>query len=257
MFLSPLSRLSSGMYSLRSSRSNPLFSFESLTRGALVLSLLALTPIGLSPQERSGSESGPYEVVSMRSDRGETFKHPSGDYHTRLFTEPIHYKSGKRWQRIDNTLVPSDRSGYDYRNQANFFSVHFKDSLGDGYMRFEPAQKKAAVEVSLEQADDVDGAQPSPTSITYRAAADGADVRYDVASDGVKETVVLRDAGAPASYVFKIEPDEGQNLRAKKQPGGSIFFFAERSAKPAFAVMARDLARRSVMFIRLTAPTAT
>ncbi len=243
MFLTPPSRLRFAVQSFRSSRSDGLLSFNSLTTAALVLCFLVLTPIGLAAKgDASAKPKGPFEVVALRTAHSKTFVDEKGEFHTRVYSARINYKTAGVWRPVDNKLVESGRKGFAFKNAANSYKVHFKDRLEDDFMRLETPGGRAAVEVSLEKADDVDAVKSSAREISYRAARDDADILYDVTAEGVKETVVLKDADAPSSYAFKIEPDEGDDLDAVAQKDGSIRFVAEDGRATLFTISAPSVA---------------
>ena len=213
------------------------FSFRSLTLCALLLSLLALAPIGLTPNGSAAVVAR--EVLSLRSARSETFITSDGEYRTRLYARPINYLSASgAWQPIDDSLVPSKNPGFTFQNAANSFHVYFKDSLDKGFMRFDAPDGKANVTVALEKADSANTAQTLDSALSYTDVRPQTDIQYDVVGDGLKETLVLHDSSAPSSYVFDLTPADGQNLSAVQQADGSIDFYARGDSEPAFSIAA-------------------
>ena len=58
-------------------------------------------------------------------------------------------------------------------------------------------------------------------AITYAEAYPSTDLRYDVLSTGIKETLVLRDAEAPTTYRFRITMDGQKKPQARRLRDGS------------------------------------
>jgi hypothetical protein len=199
---------------------------------SLILSALVLLP---SASAVSGA-SGPEEVVSMRTATSETFLNPDGSYETRLYTQPIFYRSGDSWEPIDNSLVPSGDSDFALENEANSFHVHFKGSLSDGFMKFRPSGNRPPVSISLEGSKKPEMVRRGANGLIYKGARSHADLRYDMISSGVKETIVLKDSSAPSIYTFDIDPGSDEDLVAKERGAAGIYFFRQGDSNPAFFI---------------------
>jgi hypothetical protein len=97
------------------------------------------------------------------------------------------------------------------------------DETADGSL-FEVQLPDASLAVTLE------GASPGTpkvkgSEISYSGVFPGADLRYDVMADGLKETIVLAGPVAPTTYRFTLVPSGEGPVDAQPRPGGSWEFF--------------------------------
>ncbi len=63
---------------------------------------------------------------------------------------------------------------------------------------------------------------PRPQTVFYEGIEDGADLRYELTPDGIKETIILSKASAPASYTFSFDL---QGLKAEKASDGGVLLY--------------------------------
>ncbi|MHB8059775.1 MAG: hypothetical protein ACYDHO_02950, partial [Gaiellaceae bacterium] len=208
----------------------------------LILAALILLPGALT----GSAAAGPQEVVSMRTATSETFRNSDGSYDARIYSQPVFYRQGDSWQRIDNSLVKSSANGFELETARNSFHARFKGSLSRGFMQFVPSQKGATVSISLESSNKPGMEKSSSDALIFRGARDHTDLRYEVMSTGVKETVILKDSSAPSSYSFDITPAAGEDLVADDRGAGGIYFFKKGDAKPAFAIAPPNVADTTV-----------
>jgi RHS repeat-associated protein len=207
---------------------------------------LTLSALFLLPSASAGSAAPePQEVVSMRTATSETFRNADGSYETRLYSQPVFYRSGDSWEPIDSSLIQSKASGFALENTANSFHARFKSSLSKGFMQFDPSRGKASVSISLEKSDKPGMEKRGPDALVYEDARDDADLRYDVMPTGVKETVILQDSSAPSTYVFDIVPS-GDDLTADDQGDAGIYFFEQGDSKPVFFIAPPNVSETTV-----------
>lgn len=156
----------------------------------------SLTP---QPRDRTGFvKDKSIEVVAERTERTKTFVNPDRTRTMRTSNRPLHYRNGEDWLPIDPTLVP-DVAPNTFRNKANSWTVRL-GPLSEGVtitseagsFRFAPVGANA-VAPELE---------PATNSVVYREAWPGADLRYRVLSDEVKEDIVLHRRPAGNSFAF-------------------------------------------------------
>jgi RHS repeat-associated protein len=177
------------------------------------------------------------ELVSQRSATSETFVDDDGNYRTRLYAHPVHYRAGKQWLQIDNRLVASDKAGFALENNANSFKAIFKESSTDGFLRFDAPEGKASVTVSLRDAKEQAAVRnSSDDGLRYSDVLPSTDLAYRVQGSGVKETLILRASDAPNSFVFELTPIDGHDLTAIEQRDGGLVFFADGEPGPAFSI---------------------
>lgn len=176
-------------------------------------------PAPPTPERRS-------EVLAERSARTQTYRNADGSFTQVVHSRPVHYRRGGRWLPISSEVVPTEGGTFAWRNEANSFRTLFKDSLGDGHLRFvTPGGPSFSLDLTgASEAAAAPASGPS-SSITYPGAFGGVDLRYDLIPDGVKETLVLRDAASPSQYGFTLQADDPQ-VEAVEQRDGSWAFFS-------------------------------
>jgi len=72
--------------------------------------------------------------------------------------------------------------------------------------------------------------------IVYPGVLDGVDLRYALAPDGLKETFVLANAGAPTQYKFTLDPAAGVRMSAKRLRNGAWAFVVPGHPGPLFQI---------------------
>lgn len=184
-----------------------------------VFALLLASPFGpleiTQPAEAGGTR---IELREKRTQTSKTFRNPNGTYTTSLSSEPVHYQHGGAWKEISSRVVPVTATpGYAWRNEANDFSVRFKDTAAEDYLQLQRSGKP--VTFTLEGAADSKAAITG-SSISYKRVFPGVDLRYDVTATGVKETLILGDAEAPLKYRFVIDGPDRVKLSAKPLESG-------------------------------------
>lgn len=218
-------------------------------------------PPGVSSPGTAQRESlgGRVELPARRTATSKTFRNADGSLTTSLFSSPVHFRDGERWEPISSELVPVE-GAYGWANEANSFRASFKDQLGEDFLRFAVAGEPFTftLEGAAQVAADAPGKPPvavsdpaSPgsagagkprlggSSVEYRGAFPGVSVRYDVQASGVKETLVLADAQAPTRYRFLIQhagSGGGGPVDVVRLPGGAWGFVRAPSAEPLFVL---------------------
>ena len=190
---------------------------------ALALLALAATPLARTPlaavEEAEASQGDGFELTDRRTRTSKTFRNPDGTLTTSLFTVPVHFRNERgAWQEIESQLVPADEEGYAFANRANRFRALFKPALGPEFLRIVVEGKPFAF-TPVDAASKPARAQGS--RIAYAAPFPGADLRYDVLAEGVKETLVLSDATAPTHYRFLLTPPPGTRVDVEPRVDGS------------------------------------
>jgi RHS repeat-associated protein len=187
------------------------------------------TEAQLAPQE----PSEPGEVPQLRTRTSRTVRGDDGLLHTSLFTEPVHYRDDHgRWELIRSELVAAQAAGFAVRNAANSFSVAFRPTAEGAFARF--TSQGVAVNLALDGAAAAAG-RAQGARMRYEEVFPGVALEYDVLADGVKESLVLRDAQAPTTYRFRLT-SPGKGLRAEPGGDGSWAFFAPPHTEPVFVL---------------------
>lgn len=193
------------------------------------------TPSSSDPEAPAAPAMSP-DVADLRTATSRTVVNADGTLTASLFTGPIHYlDAAGAWQPIRSDLVPSDLPGYAWRNQANAFEAHFADRMQERFVRFEIAGE--AFTLSMLGTGAARSAAEGER-VTYGDVLPGVDLQYAMLPDGVKETLVLADAGAPTRYQFILGAPAGRALEAAEQPDGSWTFSMDPYAEPIFTLAA-------------------
>jgi RHS repeat-associated protein len=165
-----------------------------------------------------------------------TVRHANGSYTTTIFPGSVNYRAAGGWAPIDSSLVAAGEAGFAWRNKANRFTASFARHAGQGYLRVQAAG--GTFDFDATGAAGSAGAV-SGSHLSYAAAYPGADLTYDVGADAVNETIVLRNASAPASYEFAIRPQgAGAPVSVRRLAGGSWGVFRAPAAGPVFVLQA-------------------
>ena len=137
----------------------------------------------------------------------------AGQHHVRLYAAPFQYRdAGGALRAIDNTLVP-DGSG----NMTNAANSYRASLPADASAPVSFATSRGSVSFQLAGARGqraVDGSHAS-----YAGALPGVDVAYAVGNAGVKETLTLAGASAPASFDYALSVSPGLAPRLNRSGG--------------------------------------
>lgn len=164
------------------------------------------------------------ELPDQRTATSTTYLTEDGSHVARVFPEPINYRaSDGQFRPIDTELVESAGSGYALRTAANRLiaelpadaSSPVRVEVGGDWARF-----------SLQGANG--GLRHKGKRARYPAALPATDLTYESVPEGLKETLILRDSRAPASFRFAIETSAGLQLR-ENEAGGIDFLDGRRT----------------------------
>jgi RHS repeat-associated protein len=196
-------------------------------------SVLALVqfPLASGSLARATAQPPPDELIQRRTETSKTFDNHDGTYTRVLYSGPVHYRDAHQWRPISSEIVAADESGYAWRNEANSFQTLFKSTMADDFLRFRVGGR--AFSFSLENAAQ-SSVQRRQFGLTYPAVFDGVNLRYDLLSDRVKETLVIQNAQAPLHYRFLLKPPDGMELRAHRLQDDSWGIFRAHRAAPVF-----------------------
>lgn len=176
-----------------------------------------------------------------------TVQNPDGSFTAQVSSEPLNYKDATgTWKPIDSTLVRSSTQGFAWENSANSFVARFAADPTGAYTEF--VTPAGGVSISLLGIDQATLAA-APAALTaaargelvYPSVEPGMNLAYRMTSVGVKESIVLTNADAPASYSFLVHPRAGQQLGAK-QGGDGGWTFTSSDGSVAFRLAAPSVA---------------
>ncbi|MEV7679883.1 LamG-like jellyroll fold domain-containing protein [Streptomyces sp. NPDC088341] len=173
------------------------------------------------------------EVVGRRAERARTFLNQDGTYTTRFYNEPVNFLAGDgEWREIDTSLVQPQAAGA--RTMSGSDAAWEPVSAAEEISFAEYADAAPVVELGLGEGQSVgyavDGAARARGAvdgsvITYPEVRPSADLELIAGSDSVKETLILKDADAPARWRFPLEL-EGLTARLDTH-GGVVFVDSE------------------------------
>ena len=154
----------------------------------------------------------------------------NGFYRTVFSQEPVHFKDASGiWQAIDTTLAAGKQG--EFVTRAAPVAVTISPTASEG--RSTVALSGPAGPVGL----DLIGASRASLAVTgSEAGLSGVltrtDLTYAATGDGLKETLVLRSAEAPAGFTFRLT-HPGYTLR---QEEGQWGLYAAGESEPAFVL---------------------
>jgi RHS repeat-associated protein len=138
-----------------------------------------------------------------------------------------------RWQKIDNTLVSDGAGGL--RNAAGQMALSLPATLAGPVRVQDGASSIGFVLIGANGSRST-----AADTATYSGAMSGVDVSYQALSDGLKETLQLDSATAPATYTFAVTPSAGLRVRGAADGGVNIVDAAGRGVFRIPAPVAED-----------------
>lgn len=157
-----------------------------------------------------------------------TFLNNDGTYSLLQFMTPIKYydSNSNSYRFIDNEIVTSKETGYEFENKANSFSSMFPCSSSDGvvFKDSDYSVKMIPVSDNDNSADKVVSDYNSECEyISYgNVYGTDTDLRYYIENNGLKETLVLNDRPDFSTYSFKLQLE---GLEIKEHSGSSIILY--------------------------------
>ncbi|GHK03909.1 hypothetical protein SY2F82_66120 [Streptomyces sp. Y2F8-2] len=155
------------------------------------------------------------EIVSERDARSRTYANEDGTRTSEISTDPINYRDGRGvWRTINTSLVEDDGG---WANAADSVALRFADRADAGRLASVTLPSGESFGYGLSGAASVAGSADG-ARVTYEQVFPGTDLWLDSHAGGVKETLVLKSATAPNSFLFPLHL-KGLTARAD---GGSI-----------------------------------
>jgi YD repeat-containing protein len=170
------------------------------------------------PSPGFAGPAGGAEVPALRTESSRTYRKADGSYQAQVSAGPVNYRDASGdWKPIDTDLASDGSGGLETTDTAA--KVSLPESLDD------PAKVTAGsrwVSFELTGADGDAAPTADGSTATYEDVLDGVDSTYDAQPTGVKETLTLADASAPASYRYTLDASSG--LTAALLENGTVVF---------------------------------
>lgn len=148
------------------------------------------------------------ELIDRRGYREKHFLREDGTFEVETYINNIHYKKDNKFEEINNSLVKS-KDGY--YNVANDFKVFFREKSKNFSMRLEKDDYYIELKMpntsgySLEKKNKQSSSKLS-NQIVYKNINKGVDIKYNLTSSKIKETIVLNEKSIDyGSLIFDIE----------------------------------------------------
>lgn len=169
----------------------------------------ALASPTVSVDESVPPVSEPTEVLleERATESSNTWLRPDGLLRTEVFPAPVNYETADGgFAPINNELVDSAATGVAVENAANDYTARLPQDAGSKAVKVTAEGRWVSFQMQgLDGAPVVEG-----TEATYTDVADAAEVVYEAASTGLKESVVLDAAPTgPVAYVFDLAVSAG------------------------------------------------
>ncbi|MGW0828430.1 golvesin C-terminal-like domain-containing protein [Streptomyces sp. NPDC002845] len=176
------------------------------------------------------------ELTGKRTANARFWRLSDGRVEAELSAAPTSYRdaTSKSWKSIDTTVRASKAKGFDLANTTNTGKSFFGSDPGR-LLRFE-APDGQTVTLGLEGAGKGLKPEAKGNTVTYRDAASGADLSYEVGAGRVKENITLAERpDAPVEFTFTLDAD---GLVPKARKDGSVAFFGELPNTPVLVIPA-------------------
>ncbi|WP_284440282.1 LamG-like jellyroll fold domain-containing protein [Streptomyces vilmorinianum] len=168
------------------------------------------------------------EVPGKRAADARTFANPDGTFTTRYYNERVNFLGDDgKWKEIDTRLAKSSPlartesvPGPGWQTKSTEDKVYFSEFAdAETFVRL-GVDDTAGIGYSIEGAARSQG-RVNGSVITYPEVRRSTDVELIAGSESVKETLILKDKGAPTEWRFPLALD---GLTAKLDGHGGIVF---------------------------------
>ncbi len=141
------------------------------------------------------------EIVSERDARSRTYANEDGTRTSEISTDPINYRDEQgTWRPIDSELV--EQTG-GWANAADSVALRFADRADAGELASVTLPSGESFGYGLSGAASVPGTADG-ARVAYEQVLPETDLWLDSQAGGVKETLLLKSATAPNSFVFPL-----------------------------------------------------
>ncbi|HZT93904.1 MAG TPA: DNRLRE domain-containing protein [Gaiellaceae bacterium] len=158
----------------------------------------AASAVSPSAPPAAGLPAGSVELPKLRTRTSRTYVTPGGAYEAMISPDPLNYQDANgAWQPIDNSLVASAGGGYE--NAGNSFKTYLPSDAGGEVKVVSDGASVAFHLLGASGAGSVSG-----STISYPSAFPGVDLSYQAEPAGLKESIKLASASAPASFSYSL-----------------------------------------------------
>jgi YD repeat-containing protein len=155
------------------------------------------------------------ELPALRTEDSDTFLQSDGSRLLQIADHPVNFKRNGTWQPIEDQLVPAP--GGSWEPAASPVPVNLPVGLGGHAVTVGGASRRLSL--ALQGAEGASGVATRNTR-SYSAVLDHVDASYAATPRGIRETLTLADASAPAEFKYSLSLAEG--LHATLERGGSV-----------------------------------
>ena len=174
------------------------------------------------------------ELTSRRTANAKYFQLSDGRVQAEVSQVPVHYRDANgAWKPIDLTVRSDSQGGYALANTSNAYTSRFGEK-SDRLVRFESGGRH--IELGLAGPPSTVTPTADGSTVTYRGAASGADVVYEVTPTTLQEDFILGKApAAPFSVTVTVKTG---GLVAQQVGDGSIAFTGRDGGRVVFVMPA-------------------
>jgi RHS repeat-associated protein len=172
-------------------------------------------------------QAAPGETTTARTAYSRTVRNADGTSTATFSVRPMHWQDAQTgaWNEFVNDLRPSTDPAYAYENSTNGYQARFGKApdVSQGRPLLRMGSAGAAISMAAVGINP-QGVSASGAQVTYASAYPGADLRYTVDNERVKEEIVLARPpanAAAATYTFDLGLE---GLTATKRADGTIDF---------------------------------
>ncbi|MGB3438673.1 MAG: DNRLRE domain-containing protein [Actinophytocola sp.] len=157
------------------------------------------------------------ELPELRKEAQRTFENADGTQTTEFSRDPLNFKQADgTWRPIDTRLVPD---GEGWRNAEDSVRVWTAEATGSGPVARLDLDGTHRIEFGLDRAATSTGTVDG-SAVTYPDVRQDADLRLEVTTRGLKETIALKSPDAPHEWLFPLKTS---GLTASIVDGAIVF----------------------------------
>lgn len=154
------------------------------------------------------------EIVGLRKEREKHFLQENGEMIAKIYSIPIHFKKGNKYEEIDNTLVKENNY---YKNKNNDYIVQFVENTNNLLMKM--IKDNYFLEIKLDNQNSING-KFLDKKVIYNEILPNIDLEYLVLPTKVKENIILKNSNFnKISFLIKTNLEliiNNEKIEAKK-----------------------------------------